>query len=499
MNHDPLGTDALAALVNELNIGKHEPKLQAASISTLRQLKALDDDGLSALGLPKGPTVRLREKLKSIVVHAPVVTPPAAAPQTRAAPSASRDNECPICCDRPSDRRANCKGKHEFCSVCIQQWRAQTVLKAQQGTFCPCCREPITEVTDLTTGSVAAPVSAAPWGGASAAPPVQRAQPKPLQQRATAPRPVVQTPRPLQPPVPFQPPQPRPIANPFNQPPASSRAAALAPARGPSESKEEGNTRWRSSGLDQRRQEAETHNLKQGLERMRVELETSKRDLDAARRDAQAAAQQAYSAKTAKENAEEGARLAARRATEAEARTRSAVQDAVQRASQESSRALADAAREKNRLANEVEALKDRLQAATTAASGYQRAQRDAEDARDRVQRELQALRSRQSQQLNAQWNQRQAQTHQTQQRQPQYQQPPPQRPPPQRPPPPPARAAAPPPSGDSAPTARCIPGATPAQWACPHCTFANLLHRTQTTAGGLSICELCTRTARVQ
>ena len=46
---------------------------------------------------------------------------------------------------------------------------------------------------------------------------------------------------------------------------------------------------------------------------------------------------------------------------------------------------------------------------------------------------------------------------------------------------------------------ARVIPGATPAQWACPHCTFANLLHRTQTTAAGLSICELCTRTARVQ
>ena len=67
-----------------------------------------------------------------------------------------------------------------------------------------------------------------------------------------------------------------------------------------------------------------------------------------------------------------------------------------------------------------------------------------------------------------------------------------------QAPPPPRARAAAPPPSSDVA-VARVIPGATPAQWACPHCTFANLLHRTQTTAAGLSICELCTRTARVQ
>ena len=36
---DPLGADALAALVNELNITKHEPKLQAANITTLRQLK----------------------------------------------------------------------------------------------------------------------------------------------------------------------------------------------------------------------------------------------------------------------------------------------------------------------------------------------------------------------------------------------------------------------------------------------------------------------------
>ena len=57
-------------------------------------------------------------------------------------------------------------------------------------------------------------------------------------------------------------------------------------------------------------------------------------------------------------------------------------------------------------MASEIESLKARLQAANTAASGYQRAQRDAEDARDRVQRELAALRSRQSQQLNAQWNQ---------------------------------------------------------------------------------------------
>ena len=72
---DPLGADALAALVNELNITKHEPKLQAANITTLRQLKALDDDGLSALGLPEGPTVRLREKLKAVAA-VPVVTPP---------------------------------------------------------------------------------------------------------------------------------------------------------------------------------------------------------------------------------------------------------------------------------------------------------------------------------------------------------------------------------------------------------------------------------------
>ena len=119
------------------------------------------------------------------------------------------------------------------------------------------------------------------------------------------------------------------------------------------------------------------------------------------------------------------------------------------------------------------------------------RDRRDAEDARDRVQRELAALRSRQSQQLNAQWNQRQALAHQQQQRPPPQQQY-------QAPPPPRARAAAPPPSSDVA-VARVIPGATPAQWACPHCTFANLLHRTQTTAAGLSICELCTRTARVQ
>ena len=42
-------------------------------------------------------------------------------------------------------------------------------------------------------------------------------------------------------------------------------------------------------------------------------------------------------------------------------------------------------------MAAEIESLKARLQAANTAASGYQRAQRDAEDARDRVQRELAA------------------------------------------------------------------------------------------------------------
>ena len=68
---DPLGADALAALVNELNIAKHEPKLRAANVTTLRQLKALDDDGLAALGLPKGPTVRLREKLKAVAADAP--------------------------------------------------------------------------------------------------------------------------------------------------------------------------------------------------------------------------------------------------------------------------------------------------------------------------------------------------------------------------------------------------------------------------------------------
>ena len=66
---DPLGADALAALVNELNIAKHEPKLRAANVTTLRQLKALDDDGLAALGLPKGPTVRLREKLKAVAAN----------------------------------------------------------------------------------------------------------------------------------------------------------------------------------------------------------------------------------------------------------------------------------------------------------------------------------------------------------------------------------------------------------------------------------------------
>ena len=476
---DPLGADALAALVNELNITKHEPKLQAANITTLRQLKALDDDGLSALGLPKGPTVRLREKLKAVAA-VPVVTPPqTASPPTRQAPSPSGDNDCPICCDRPCDRRADCSGQHEFCSVCIQQWRAQTVMKAQQGTTCPCCREPITSVTNLTTGQKAAPVSAAPWGSA-AAPPVQRAQPRPLQR--VPPRPLV------------QPPQPRPMANPFNHagnapPQPSSRAAALAPRPPPQpeERKDESNSRWRSSALEQRRQEASSREtqLKRDLERTRGELEGAKRDLDAARRDAQAAAQQAYSAKTAQETAE-------RRATEAETRARSAAQDAEQRARAESSRALAEAARDRQRMASEIESLKARLQAANTAASGYQRAQRDAEDARDRVQRELAALRSRQSQQLNAQWNQRQALAHQQQQ----------QRPPPQQqyqaPPPPRARAAAPPPSSDVA-VARVIPGATPAQWACPHCTFANLLHRTQTTAAGLSICELCTRTARVQ
>ena len=52
-------------------------------------------------------------------------------------PHRSGDNDCPICCDRPCDRRADCSGQHEFCSVCIQQWRAQTVMKAQQGTTCP--------------------------------------------------------------------------------------------------------------------------------------------------------------------------------------------------------------------------------------------------------------------------------------------------------------------------------------------------------------------------
>ena len=60
-------------------------------------------------------------------------------------------------------------------------------MKAQQGTTCPCCREPITSVTNLTTGQKAAPVSAAPWGSA-AAPPVQRAQPRPPARAAAAAR-----------------------------------------------------------------------------------------------------------------------------------------------------------------------------------------------------------------------------------------------------------------------------------------------------------------------
>ena len=53
---------------------------------------------------------------------------------------------CPICLERPNRLRADCAGSHEFCSECMQQWRRQTVLKADTSTKCPMCRQPFREV-----------------------------------------------------------------------------------------------------------------------------------------------------------------------------------------------------------------------------------------------------------------------------------------------------------------------------------------------------------------
>ena len=55
---DSYGAEALTALVEELKLTKHTEKLAAAGVTTLRSLMALDDGGISALALPKGPTAR---------------------------------------------------------------------------------------------------------------------------------------------------------------------------------------------------------------------------------------------------------------------------------------------------------------------------------------------------------------------------------------------------------------------------------------------------------
>jgi len=119
----------------------------------------LDEAGLAGLGLPKGPTVRLRNKLEHLG-DSPAVAAPPPAPNGFGVHE-TIDNECPICCDRPVDRRADCPGSHEFCSVCIQNWKSQTVMKSQKGTSCPMCREPVTVIIDLATGRPAVPRGAA--------------------------------------------------------------------------------------------------------------------------------------------------------------------------------------------------------------------------------------------------------------------------------------------------------------------------------------------------
>ena len=78
---DPYGAGALAALVEELKLVKHSEKLRDAGVTTLRELmcvaafaratrgrsalapdatrgvpRSLDDAGIGALALPKGPT-----------------------------------------------------------------------------------------------------------------------------------------------------------------------------------------------------------------------------------------------------------------------------------------------------------------------------------------------------------------------------------------------------------------------------------------------------------
>ena len=121
--------------------------------------------------------------------------------------------------------------------------------------------------------------------------------------------------------------------------------------------------------------------------------------------------------------------------------------------------------------------------------------ERDALARLDRATRELKSLRSQASQHLNAQWNAGQQQQQRQQQQQQALNA--------QRAaqaraaPAPPQRAPAPPPAG-RAPAARVSRGSNPRSWNCPHCTFANLLHRTSRTAAGLCICELCNMTSEL-
>ena len=57
---------ALSALLAELKLDKYLASLQGREITTLTELRLLDDGALTSLDMPKGPTVRLRHKLASL-------------------------------------------------------------------------------------------------------------------------------------------------------------------------------------------------------------------------------------------------------------------------------------------------------------------------------------------------------------------------------------------------------------------------------------------------
>ncbi|KAJ1454573.1 hypothetical protein M885DRAFT_234354 [Pelagophyceae sp. CCMP2097] len=410
---------------------------------------------------------------------------------------------CSICMDRPSNRRIDCAGSHEFCAQCIEDWK-----KTDQGDSCPNCRTAFGKIFEPTAHKVDAP-RAAP------APQLSRNAPPPNLQRPPEPAPA----RALPPPV-----------------------AANGDAEG---------AKWRSKALEEKR-DVERANVAGGIARENDELRT----LLEARRVAQqlkerldeaqalvladrATAEKMFADQKG-ELAKEKSRSAGmedemRRLRQADGELRRRC-DAATREAEETAAArvaLTSAAAQQQRRVDTMqrqldEQLSELRQLRSTLASQQSRATNASWNEQQRrsalqqqqqavvesqrraqtqgppqptmqqqqmaalQQQQLQAMQQQQEDALRQQHAQRQQQTQQQQMQQQQQQMQMQMQRPPQ--PDPAFSYEQDSPGGNPPPNAIVT---TQGQWTCPHCTFSNATHRTSRTAANLCICELCNMTSR--